>query len=57
MAEVDQGDDLAEAIRAHDADVVVDFTTPESAVPNARAILEAGAQGVIGTTGSIGKVY
>ena len=51
VAEVDQGDDLAEAIRAHDADVVVDFTTPASAVPNARAILQGGVQGVIGTTG------
>jgi 4-hydroxy-tetrahydrodipicolinate reductase len=35
-----------------DADVVVDFTTPESAVPNARACLEAGVHCVVGTTGA-----
>ena len=34
-----------------DADVVVDFTRPDQAVPNARACLEAGVHVVIGTTG------
>jgi len=34
-----------------DADVVVDFTTPETAVANARACLEAGVHAVVGTTG------
>ncbi len=34
-----------------DADVVVDFTTPETALPNARACLEAGVHVVVGTTG------
>lgn len=33
------------------ADVVVDFTTPESAPANALACLEAGVHAVIGTTG------
>jgi 4-hydroxy-tetrahydrodipicolinate reductase len=33
------------------ADVVVDFTTPETAVANATACLEAGVHAVIGTTG------
>jgi 4-hydroxy-tetrahydrodipicolinate reductase len=34
-----------------DADVVVDFTTPETAVANVRACLEAGVHAVVGTTG------
>ena len=51
VAAIDRDDDLAATLRTADADVVVDFTTPEAAVPNARAILEGGVQGVIGTTG------
>jgi 4-hydroxy-tetrahydrodipicolinate reductase len=35
-----------------DADVVVDFTTPDAAVDNARACLEAGVHCVMGTTGA-----
>jgi 4-hydroxy-tetrahydrodipicolinate reductase len=35
-----------------DADVVVDFTTPDSAVENARTCLEAGVHCVMGTTGA-----
>jgi 4-hydroxy-tetrahydrodipicolinate reductase len=35
-----------------DADVVVDFTTPDSALPNARECLEAGVHCVMGTTGA-----
>jgi 4-hydroxy-tetrahydrodipicolinate reductase len=35
-----------------DADVVVDFSTPETAVANARACLEAGVHCVMGTTGA-----
>lgn len=34
-----------------DADVVVDFTTPETALANVRACLEAGVHSVVGTTG------
>ncbi len=34
-----------------DADVVVDFTTPDVGLENARACLEAGVHCVIGTTG------
>ena len=34
-----------------DADVVVDFTQPDTALDNARACLEAGVHVVIGTTG------
>jgi 4-hydroxy-tetrahydrodipicolinate reductase len=35
-----------------DADVVVDFSTPQAAVDNARACLEAGVHCVMGTTGA-----
>ena len=35
-----------------DADVVVDFTTPDTALANARECLEAGVHCVIGTTGA-----
>jgi 4-hydroxy-tetrahydrodipicolinate reductase len=35
-----------------DADVVVDFTTPDAAVENARSCLEAGVHCVMGTTGA-----
>ena len=34
-----------------DADVVVDFTTPDAALGNVRACLEAGVHVVVGTTG------
>ena len=34
-----------------DADVVVDFTTPETALANAEACLAAGVHAVVGTTG------
>jgi 4-hydroxy-tetrahydrodipicolinate reductase len=33
------------------ADVVVDFTTPDTALANARACLDAGVHAVVGTTG------
>ena len=35
-----------------DADVVVDFSTPETALANARSCLEAGVHCVMGTTGA-----
>ena len=34
-----------------DADVVVDFSTPEAALDNVRTCLEAGVHAVVGTTG------
>jgi 4-hydroxy-tetrahydrodipicolinate reductase len=43
------GIDLADALG--DADVVVDFTTPETALANATACLAAGVNAVVGTTG------
>jgi 4-hydroxy-tetrahydrodipicolinate reductase len=51
VARIEAGDDLVALVRSSRAEVVVDFTTPGSAVSNARKILEAGAQGVVGTTG------
>ena len=43
------GDDLAAVLG--DADVVVDFSTPDTAADNVRACLEAGVHAVVGTTG------
>ena len=43
------GTDLASV--AGDADVVVDFTTPDAAPGNVRTCLEAGANAVVGTSG------
>jgi 4-hydroxy-tetrahydrodipicolinate reductase len=43
------GVELAEVLP--DADVVVDFTVPDTALDNVRACLEAGVHAVVGTTG------
>jgi 4-hydroxy-tetrahydrodipicolinate reductase len=43
------GLELGEALG--DADVVVDFSTPDTALTNATACLEAGVHAVVGTTG------
>jgi 4-hydroxy-tetrahydrodipicolinate reductase len=64
VAAVEGADDMALVGRADpqldthlqdvlgDADVVVDFSTPETALDNARACLEAGVHCVTGTTGA-----
>jgi len=55
MALVGRADPLLETALADvlgDADVVVDFTTPDAALDNARTCLEAGVHCVIGTTGA-----
>ena len=64
VAAVEGADDMALVGRADpqletslqdvlpDADVVVDFTTPATALDNARACLEAGVHCVTGTTGA-----
>jgi 4-hydroxy-tetrahydrodipicolinate reductase len=46
-----RGDDLAAAIGAARADVVVDFTRPDCVRANALAIVDAGARPVVGTSG------
>ncbi|OGB90068.1 hypothetical protein A2625_01890 [candidate division WOR-1 bacterium RIFCSPHIGHO2_01_FULL_53_15] len=51
VGQTDMGDDLVQAIKDKSAEVVVDFTNPQSVMSNIRAILNAGAHGVIGTTG------
>jgi len=51
VAETDVDDDLLVVVADTRAQVVVDFSVPTAAVANARAILRAGAEGVIGTTG------
>ena len=43
------GIELAEVLA--DADVVVEFSTPDTALVNARACLDAGVHAVVGTTG------
>jgi 4-hydroxy-tetrahydrodipicolinate reductase len=55
MALVGRADPLLETGLADvlgDADVVVDFSTPDSALANARACLEAGVHCVMGTSGA-----
>ena len=51
VGEIDLGDDLPGTIAASGARVVIDFTHPDSAFANAKAIIAAGAHPVIGTTG------
>jgi 4-hydroxy-tetrahydrodipicolinate reductase len=50
-AETGRGDELSAAISQHQADVVIDFTTPQAVFANAQTIIRAGARPVIGTTG------
>jgi 4-hydroxy-tetrahydrodipicolinate reductase len=55
MALVGRADPLLDTRLAEvlgDADVVVDFSTPDAALPNARECLEAGVHCVMGTTGA-----
>jgi len=42
---------IASALGAVEADVVVDFTVPDSVFDNVRTVLEAGVAAVVGTTG------
>jgi 4-hydroxy-tetrahydrodipicolinate reductase len=51
VAKCDHQDDLGSAIVQHQAQVVVDFTTPDSVYDNTLLILQAGAHPVIGTSG------
>ena len=51
MAGTGRKDDLAKIIKKTQADVVIDFTTPQSVFHNATIIVQSGARPVIGTTG------
>ena len=46
-----RGDDISHLINEHNADIVVELTTPEAVFDNAFAIIASGARPVIGTTG------
>lgn len=50
VAELDSGDELAEASRAQ-AEVAVDFTVPEASEANVHALIELGLHAVVGTSG------
>jgi len=51
VAGLDQGDNLAKTIQDTKAEVVVDFSVPDSRMSVVEAIVKNGARGVIGTTG------
>jgi 4-hydroxy-tetrahydrodipicolinate reductase len=51
VGQTDVGNDLARTIKDTGANVVIDFTNPQSVMDNIRTILSNGAHGVIGTTG------
>ncbi len=51
VAACDRHDNLKTELKQSQAQVAVDFTHPDSAMENARTILEAGVSPVIGTTG------
>jgi 4-hydroxy-tetrahydrodipicolinate reductase len=51
VARVGRGDDVAAVLASSRPDVVVDFTRPDVTAANVRAILDAGAHAVVGTTG------
>jgi len=51
VAQTGREDDLAKAIKLHQADVVIDFTTPLAVFTNTQTIIHSGARPVIGTTG------
>jgi 4-hydroxy-tetrahydrodipicolinate reductase len=50
VAQLDAGDDLAEAARAK-AEVAIDFTVPEASEANVHALIELGLHAVVGTSG------
>jgi len=50
-AEVDLGDSLSTSLSENPADVVIEFTRPESRMENIHTILNGGAAAVVGTTG------
>ncbi|GAB4459496.1 MAG: 4-hydroxy-tetrahydrodipicolinate reductase [Armatimonadaceae bacterium] len=51
VAAVGRGDDLSEALRATKPDVLVEFSIPESVMPNVRTALREGVVPLVGTTG------
>jgi 4-hydroxy-tetrahydrodipicolinate reductase len=51
VGQADLGNNLAEMIKELKPEVIVDFTTPTTALKNTKMILENGCHAVIGTTG------
>jgi 4-hydroxy-tetrahydrodipicolinate reductase len=51
VAEVEEGEDLAAALRSSSVRVLVDFTTPQSGLRNALTAAQLGVSPVVGTTG------
>lgn len=51
VAECGSNDDLEEAIKQFNPDVVIDFTTPTSVYDNCRTIINSNARPLIGTSG------
>ncbi|MFA5927710.1 MAG: 4-hydroxy-tetrahydrodipicolinate reductase [Candidatus Margulisiibacteriota bacterium] len=51
VAALDLGDDLGQKIKETKAQVVVDFTIPDTRMKNIEAIINNGAKAVVGTTG------
>ncbi|MCX7125529.1 MAG: 4-hydroxy-tetrahydrodipicolinate reductase [Gammaproteobacteria bacterium] len=51
VATLGRDDDLSQAIKKFQADVVIDWTVPTTAFENTKKIIDAGARPVIGTTG------
>lgn len=51
VAKIGHRDDLAQALKECQADVVVDFTTPDAVFQNTQIIIDSNAHPVIGTTG------
>ncbi len=54
VAACDHGDDLAAAIKKHQADIVVDLTSAEVVYQNTRTIIENNVHPIIGSTGLLG---
>ncbi len=51
VATLGRDDDLANAIKKHKADIVIDWTLPECVFANTQKIIAAGCRPIIGTTG------
>jgi len=51
VAEIDTGAELAAVLRSSQAQVLVDFTTPEAGLTNALTAVSLGVSPVVGTTG------
>ena len=51
VAKIEVGDDLAASLTASKAQVMVDFTVPETAYRNIMTALDCGVIPVVGTTG------